>query len=318
MSMSIIHRARRVVVVVAIVAASAPAGASRMDAAVSLEFAGSTPCGPEVRAFAGGISAEAPCHALTWKLTLDTPENGRGAWRLTAVYGIPPASNPNLMVDGPRVAIDGTWTSNATAGPGGRTVYRLSTGTPQRTMSFAKVADGLVHVLDSGGRLMLGTAGWSYTLNDATRAERPGNPSLATDMSYKISPVSTGSSVFAVFEGRTPCAGISRAIGLAENTGCIKVKWRVTLYQNPQSSAPAAYKIESTLHRQQPREGAWRVVRGVASDPNAVVYQLDPTATEAAILLLRADDNILYFLNAQKQALIGTVDFSYTLNRRAD
>ena len=316
--MRIIHRARLAVVVVAIVAASASGGASRVTSAVAQEFAGSTPCGPEMRAFVGGLGAKAPCHAVTWKLTMDTPETGRGAWRLSAVYGIPPASNPNAMVDGPRVAIDGTWTSDATAGPGGRTVYRLSTGTPQRTLSFAKVADGLVHVLDSGGRLMLGTAGWSYTLNDATRAERPGNPSLATDMSYSISQVSTGSAVFAVFEGRTPCAGISRTIGLAENAGCLKVKWRVTLYQNPQSSAPAAYKIESTLHRQQPREGSWRVVRGVASDPNAVVYQLDRTATEGAILLLRADDNILYFLNPQKQALIGTVDFSYTLNRRAE
>ena len=316
--MSSIQRARQVVVLAAIVAVSASAGARPVYSAAAQEFVGSTPCGPEVRAFVGGISAEAPCHAVTWKLTMDAPEKGRSAWRLTAVYGIPPASNPNLMVDGPRVAIDGTWTSNATAGPAGRAVYRLSTGTPQRTMSFAKVADGLVHVLDSGGRLMLGTAGWSYTLNDATRAERPGNPSLATDMSYKITPLSTGSSVFAVFEGRTPCASIARAIGLAENPSCLKVKWRVTLYQNPQSSAPATYKLEGTLHRQQPREGLWRVVRGVVSDPNAVVYQLDPTATEAAILLLRADDNILYFLNPQKQALIGTVDFSYTLNRRAE
>ena len=315
MNMSTIHRSRRVIVAAAIVVASASAGASRVPHFAAEEFVGSTPCGPEVRTFLSGLSAEAPCHAVTWKLTLDAPENGRGAWRLSAVYGIPPASNPNAMVDGPRVAIDGTWTSGATAGPGGRTVYRLSAATPQRTLSFAKVADGLVHMLDSGGRLMLGTAGWSYTLNDANRAERPGNPSLATDMSYKISPVSTGSSVFAVFEGRTPCAGISRAIGIRANDACLKVKWRVTLYQNPQSSAPAAYKIEGTLHRQQPREGSWRVVRGVASDPNAVVYQLDPTATEGAILLLRADDNILYFLNPQKQALIGTVDFSYTLNR---
>ena len=96
------------------------------------------------------------------------------------MYGIPPASNPNAMVDGPRVAIDGTWTSDTAAGRSRRTTYRLTTGTPQRVLSFANVADGLVHVLDTGGRLMVGTAGWSYTLNDATRAERPGNPSLAT------------------------------------------------------------------------------------------------------------------------------------------
>lgn len=316
MNMSIIHRARWVVVVAAIVVASASAGASRVPRFAAAEFVGSTPCGPEMRAFIGGLGAEAPCHAVTWKLSMDAPQNGRGAWRLSAVYGVPPASNPNAMVDGPRVMLDGNWTSDPAAG-GRRMTYRLTTtGIPQRVLSFATVADGLVHVLDTGGRLMIGTAGWSYTLNDPARAERPGNPSLATDMSYTISPVSTGSSVFAVFEGRTPCAGISRAIGIPENPACPKVKWRITLYQSPQSAAPATYKIESTLHRQQPREGSWRVVRGLASDPNAVVYQLDPTPTEGAIHLLRADDNILYFLNPQKQALIGTVDFSYTLNRR--
>ena len=314
MNPRLIRRARRAIVLAAICTASAPVGASRLQAARAQELVGSTPCGPEMRAFIGGLAAEAPCHAVTWKLSMDAPTNGRGAWRLSAVYGVPPASNPNAMVDGPRVTLDGMWTSDTASG-GRRTTWRLTTGTPPRVLSFTNVADGLVHVLDAGGRLMIGTAGWSYTLNDATRAERPGNPSLATDMSYKISPVSTGSLVFAVFEGRTPCAGISRAIGLRENSGCLKVKWRVTLYQNPQSSAPATYKIEGTLYRQQPREGSWRVVRGVASDPNAVVYQLDPTPTEGAILLLRADDNILYFLNAQKQALIGTVDYSYTLNR---
>ena len=81
-------------------------------------------------------------------------------------------------------------------------------------------------------------------------------------------------------------------MGLPENSACLKVKWRLTLYQNPQS-APAAYKIESTLHRQQAREGSWRSLRGLASDPDAVVYQLDPTPTEGAIHLLRADDNVL-------------------------
>ena len=312
-----IHRACRAIALTVICAASAPVGANRLQAARPQELVGTTPCGPEMRAFIGGIGPEAPCHAVTWKLSLDAPQNGRGAGRLSAVYSVPPASNPNAMVDGPRVTLNGTWTSDNSAG-GRRTTYRLTTGTPHRVLSYANVADGLVHVLDTGGRLMIGTAGWSYTLNDPTRAERPGNPSLATDMSYTISPVSTGSSVFAVFEGRTPCAGISRAIGIPENPACLKVKWRLTLYQNPQSSAPATYKIESTLHRQQPGEGSWRIVRGLASDPNAVVYQLDATRTEGAIHLLRADDNILYFLNSQKQPLIGTVDFSYTLNRRAD
>ena len=206
--MGLKDHARRAIVLAAMCAATTPVGASRLQAARVQEFVGTMPCGPEMRAFIGGLGPDAPCHAVTWKLSLDPAQNGRGAWRLSAVYGVPPASNPNLIVDGPRVALDGTWTSDTAAGRGRRTTYRLTTGTPQRVLSFANVADGLVHALDTGGRLMIGTAGWSYTLNDPARAERSGNPLLATDMSYTISPISTGSSVFAVFEGRTPCAGI--------------------------------------------------------------------------------------------------------------
>ena len=53
MNMSTIHGSRQVIVAAAIVAASASGGASRVDSAVAQEFAGSMPCGPEVRAFAG-------------------------------------------------------------------------------------------------------------------------------------------------------------------------------------------------------------------------------------------------------------------------
>jgi hypothetical protein len=63
------------------------------------------------------------------------------------------------------------------------------------------------------------------------------------------------------------------------------------------------------------RQGAWRIVHGTAADADAIVYQLDGTATEAPMLLWKADDNVLFLLDERKQALVGTIDFSYTLSR---
>ena len=136
-------------------------------------------------------------------------------------------------------------------------------------------------------------------------------------MSYRIAPLATGPTVFGVFEGRSPCHGIARELKLPQHAGCTKVKWRVTLYQDPKTAASTTYKVEGTLHRQSAREGAWTIVRGAKTDPNAVVYRLGPTPTEAEVLLLKADDNILFFLNHDREHMVGHADFSYTLNRVA-
>ena len=134
-------------------------------------------------------------------------------------------------------------------------------------------------------------------------------------MSYKIAPLATGPTVFGVFEGRSPCHGIARELKLPQHAGCTKVKWRITLYQDPRTSAPTTYKVEGTLHRQSAREGTWSIVRGAKTDPNAIVYRLGPTPTEAELLLLKADDNILFILNRDREPMVGHAEFSYTLNR---
>jgi hypothetical protein len=94
---------------------------------------------------------------------------------------------------------------------------------------------------------------------------------------------------------------------------CKKVKWDLTLYQDPGTSAPATYTLDGTFYRDQRRKGTWRVLRGAT--PGAVIYQLDPAASQGSLLLLKADDNILYFLDGSRNLLVGNHDFSYTLNR---
>ena len=149
----------------------------------------------------------------------------------------------------------------------------------------------------------------SFSREDGTRLVVP-------DLSYPISTLATGSVVFAVFEGRSPCHGIARELNLPQHEGCHKVKWRVTLYQHPETSAPTTYKVEGTLHRQRAREGTWSIGSGAKTGSNETIYHLGATS-EPAILLLKADDNVLFFLGHDRELMVGNADFSYTLNRVA-
>lgn len=293
--------------VLALVSGLVPAARAAHPPAAAT-FVGTTPCGETVRAFVPGLEAGARCHALTWRLEFRTGEAGGSRWELSGVYGIPSASNPNVMVDGPRAAIGGHLTATETE-------YRLAAPKGGRTLTFRRVSDGLIHLLGANGALAVGTAGWSYTLGHAGQAEEPATPSMAPDMSYTISPRATGGTVFGIFEGRTPCNGIARELGIEQVAGCLKVKWRVTLLQHPVTGAPTVYKVESSLHRARAREGSWRILREAAPASGAAVYQLDATAGEGPLHLLKGDDNVLFFLKRQKQLLIGTADFGYTLNR---
>jgi len=296
--------------------ANAPVG-------VAAEFVGSTPGDAPVREFIGGLASNAVCHSIAWQLTLFTNQNSSKplTFRLAALYRVPTRTNPNRSEDGPKVALEGTWKilKDAKSRPGAL-VYQITAGKPQRSLSFVKVGDPLLQVLNADGSLAIGNGGESYTLNLANRAEEPGDRSQvnnAPEISYKISPLATGPTVFGVFEGRSPCHGISRELKLTPHAGCIKSKWRVTLYKNPDTAAPTTYKVEGSLFREGAREGTWSINRGAAIDHDATVYQLNPTQSQPALLFLKGDDNVLFFLNQKRELLVGHAEFSYTLNRVA-
>ena len=279
------------------------------------------PDGALAREFVGGIASTAAVHCISWRLTFSAQivDAISGTFKLAAAYEVPTRSNPNRGEAGPKVTSEGTWeivkgAKFNLAAP----VYRLTTAKSGRTVSFVKVSDALLHLLDEDKSLMNGTGGWSCTLNRADAAEKPGVESPTSEMSYTISPRATGPNVFGVFEGRTPCNGISRELNRPEKAGCIKAKWRVTLYKNPETSAPTTYKVEGSLFRQGAREGIWSIVHGIATDSKAIVYRLEPAAADPALLLLKGDDNVLFFLNQKQKPMVGHADFSYTLNRRQE
>jgi hypothetical protein len=279
-------------------------------------FCGSSPCGEPIRQ-ALRIPTNGAPELIEWKLTLyqDATAHTPSRYELHCDYGLTVPNKPGLAKDVKTLERQGTWTlSKGTKSNPDAVVYEFN-----GAISLLQVDSNILHVLNPDRTLMIGNGGWSYTLNRTDHAEKRPEQALMQsqpDMSYQISPLATGPTVFGVFEGRSPCQGIARELKKSVHAGSAKVKWRVTLYQNPETLAPTTYKVESSLHRRNPREGDWSIVRGTQKDPNAIVYRLAPTKDEAALFLLKGDDNVLFFLDQSRNPLVGHCEFSYTLNRR--
>jgi hypothetical protein len=284
---------------------------SEHDAPVAAEFVGTSPAGEAITRRLG-IPRAGATESLHWRLTLfGDAASGTGAYRLriTPDPAVPGSAGP--QAPGERIR-EGAW--RVSVGPSGVRVHDLA-----GALSLAEIGEDLLHVLGEGGDLLPGNGGWSYTLNRSDATEAPGDTRRAMTLdppSYTLVPLATGAAVRGVFEGRTPCLGISRALGLPADPGCIKAKWRLTLFQDPQTTAPTTYLIEGSLHARQAREGRWTIERGTPSRPEAVVYQLHPAGGEAGLLLLEGDRDVLFFLDADRRPMVGHAEFSYTLNRR--
>jgi hypothetical protein len=287
----------------------------RSQPSVSAVFAGSSPAEESIRPFLQ-IPQDAKADLIEWKLTLhQDPRTAAPAnYHLQYTYGLTVPGKPGLGPVARSMERRGSW--RIVKGTNARLeaiVYELD-----GTVSLFRVSDSILHVLNRDRSLMIGTSGWSYTLNRSGDSEARVDPSAETGASESrtISPAATGPSVFGIFEGRSPCQGIARELTIAVSAGCAKVKWRVTLYQDPETREPTSYKVESSLHRSAAREGRWTIVRGTGSDPAAAVYRLAAAGSEAPLLLMKGDDHVLFFMDRNGRPLTANADFSYTLNRR--
>jgi hypothetical protein len=219
-------------------AVTAPAGLGRL-ASPATEFAGSTPCGEEARRFLG-ISNTA-CQQITWELAFADGSGAGRAFELGARYHMPIPGSPNHLDAGTPLQVRGASTFARGSGPQqGRMIYTLTTD--GRSLRLALLERDLLHVLTTDGRLMVGNAGWSYTLNGpAAPAPRAWRRMDAVD--------SVPRDMAGAFEGRTPCQEIAGQLNLAVDAGCTKLKWRVTLFQDAATGRPTTYKHEGTLYR---------------------------------------------------------------------
>lgn len=284
-------------------------------------FVATSPCDAVSKA-ALKIPASANCEMIKWHLTLfeDAKTLTPTTFELNCAYGLPEQGTLGLSQGGTKVGWKGRWTIVPGADA---TVYELDLGVPKATVSFLKVDHNLLHLLDQNKSLAMGNAGWSYTLNrtgdlgrNIKQAAGTTQLQLASSTAY-ASHTKTDSSKLGRFVGRSPCQEVARELSKPVTPDCIKVKWDLTLYHDPNTLAPTTYKLNGTFFRERVREGKWTIVRGTKTSPNAVVYQLDPDKARGSLFLLKADSNILFFLDRDRNFLVGNSNFSYTLNREA-
>jgi len=144
--------------------------------------------------------------------------------------------------------------------------------------------------------------------------------------SITFHPIPNGPSVYGVFQGRVPCTEIAKQIKISTDADCTKLKWSLTLYQDPVTFQPTTYdlnivgggdmvKQDGGSYRQKLYEGKWTIIKGIKSNPGVYVYQLELSKPGAYFYLLKGDENVLFVLDENKEFSVGNEDFSYTLNR---
>jgi hypothetical protein len=287
-------------------------------------FVGTSPCDAVARRPLG-IPATADCEMVKWNLTF-YQEPGTLAptiYELNFTYGMAQPNTNGFKNGGTKVERKGKWAmARGTRTDSSSFVYKLDAERSEESISIVKLDDSLLHLLDADRSLAVGTAGWSYTFSRTEPQRLQTSPPSAavtspaqTTSTKSSSPQAAASSVLGRFVGRSPCAEVAREMNQTVEADCMKVKWDLTLYQDSKTFAPTTYTLDGTLYRDQTRKGTWKMFRGTGTNPGSVIYQLDRGASQGSLLFLKADNNILYFLDRSRNLLVGNYDFSYTLNR---
>src|SRR5688572_26672516 len=118
-------------------------------------------------------------------------------------------------------------------------------------------------------------------------------------------PIESGPAVVGAFEGRTPCSEVLEALNLPSRPDCFKLKWSLTLYQDPNTRQPTSFILKGTYSGHVAKNGNWSISHGMPGNPEAVIYQLTLEEPGATLYLYRGDENVLFLLDKSKHFLKG-------------
>lgn len=282
-------------------------------------FEATTPCDDAPKALLK-IPSGTKCEMMKWKLTLyqNAKTLAPSDYKLACEYGLPKQGTRGFMEGSVTMKLNGNWTvSKGTNENAEAVVCQLRSDNSPVSLSFLRPDQNLLHFLDGDKRLMIGNGAWSYTLNRIDPIVP--SPGKVTAKTSSAPPIATDSSIVGVFDGRTPCykdllelTGISAA-------GCQIIKLRLTLSQDVSTHTPTTFEFQTIYvgkgDTKYTPKGKWRMTQGTKTDPQAIVYQLDSEKPNVSLLLQKADDNILFFLDKERNLLVGNNYSSYTLNR---
>lgn len=249
-------------------------------------YTASTPAAPVIRSFLE-IPATDSIDFIRWKLTLLD-----NSYKLHCNYGIGKANTNGFQNGGKNIELSGELRKE-------QNIYYLQN--EHKALTLAELNTNLLHLLDADKSLLIGNGGWSFTLNNVS-------PILSDQVNLVALPAGLKDSM--VFDGRTPCAVPGM---IAPGSQCYKIKWRVTFYANARTNQPLHYKILGTPWRKENgKAGTWKIT---SSKSGKLMYQLNDEKGIAFIYLIKLDEHILVFTDADGKLLVGNEDFSYTLNR---
>jgi hypothetical protein len=249
-------------------------------------YTGSTPADNVIKSFLG-IPFSDSVDFIRWKLILR--DNN---YELQCNYGIGKNNTNGFINGGKKVDLKGALKKD-------KNYYQFQNG--NKTLHVAELNTDLLHLLNADKSLLVGNGGWSYTLNHMTAS---GSDQFNLNAHKSVLKDSMA------FQGRTPCQvpGI-----IPPGMECYKLKWYVVLYANTKKNEPTGYKVYGTTWRnkQGGKTGKWIILTG---KNGRIIYQLNDDKGKGLLYLLKLDENILVFTDANGKLLVGDEDFSYTLN----
>ena len=283
-------------------------------------FTASTPCDDVSKALLK-IPAGTNCELMKWNLTLyqDSKSLAPSTYKLICKYGLPKQGTRDFMEGAETIELKGKLTINKGINENTQAVvYTLNAENSPVSLSFLQPDQNLLHLLDANKRLMIGNGAWSYTLNRIDPV--PLSSAKFSMQTTSAPPITTDSLIVGVFDGRTPCNPALRELNGISATGCQIIKCRLTLYQDIKTHEPKTFQLQTIYvgkgDTRYTSTGKWKMSKGTKTDPEAIVYQLDPDSGKPQTLeFIKADDNILFLLDKDRNFLVGNDYSSYTLNR---
>ena len=130
-------------------------------------FTGITPCGQFIRPL-HKVSREGDCALVQWQLTLyqDPVSLKPTTYKLSSVNRFIVEGTNMYSEPGTTSETEGKWTIvRGTKTNYNSITYRLESDKPQKSISFLKLGNSLIHLLDTDGKLMIGNESFSYTLS---------------------------------------------------------------------------------------------------------------------------------------------------------
>ena len=251
------------------------------------QYTGSTPAHMNVREFLN-ISLTDSIDFIRWNLVLH-----EGSYDLDCHYGLGRAGT-NGFINGQHIRFSGQLEK---AGH----YYHLKRG--NKIFYIREINFNLLYLLDKNKSLLVGNGGFSYVLNNLVpkRSDQFNHPTKQGHPEY----IST-------FQGRTPCQELSALMGRQSSAACNKMKWYLAFFSDSITGKPTYYlKGGSRFKREAMEKGSWEIME----KNGRIIYKLEPGKNLKPLYLLKADDNILFFTDAEGNLLVGNEDFSYTLNR---